>query len=173
MSNWLDVRIKLYSDKSQIDSIREKFREYFYKTTRRDHNAAINLGSTESKFVWCAIKPFENFNSIVGNAKVGLNEPEAADICKWISSKFPDITEIDIQTRDDASRIFAVFRWSKNQSHILKSKKIDPLHYPDLGNDLDGYSDAASKKISIALRTYGVASVFGMNATKVEDAFEH
>lgn len=164
MSNWLDVRIKLYSDKAQIESITKKFKDYFYKTTRKDPNAPINLGSTESKFIWCAIKPFDNFNSIVGHTKIGFDEIDAAKVCKWIMSKFEEIKDIDIQIRDDGSKICAVYHWSRTAKDTLKCRKIDPMLYPAMTDDMkDSYTEAASKKISMALKNSGLTNVISID----------
>ena len=170
MSNWLDVRIKLYSDKDQIEEIGKKFKEYFYKTVKRDPNTSVNMGSLDSKFVWCAIKSFDNFNSIVCHTKTGFDEIDAAKVCRWISSKFPDIKGIDIQIRDDGSKIFAIYQWNRSSEGILKCRKIDPMMYPDMTDMLDSYSEAASKTISAALKNSGLISTIGID--KKHDSYQ-
>lgn len=173
MSNWLDVRIKLYSDKSRLEEIAKKFKDYFYKSTKRDPNASINLGSQESKFVWCAIKSFENFNSIVCYTKVGFDEINAIEVCKWIIGKFEEIKDINIQTRDDASKIFAIYHWTRTSASSIKCKKIDPLMYPNMKGDLsDSYSEEASKRISVALKQSGITTVLSMNHTRDDEALD-
>ena len=164
MSNWLDVRIKLYSEKTLIETIAKKFKDYFYRTTRKDPNTPINLGSTDAKFVWCAIKPFDNFNSIVGYTKVGFDEIDAAKVCKWIATKFEDIKDIDIQIRDDGSKIFAVYHWSRTSKDTLKCRRIDPMLYPNMSDGMmDSYTEEASKKISIALKNSGLTNTISLD----------
>ena len=167
MSNWLDVRIKLYSDKSQVASIGKKFKDYFHKSTRKDPCAAIYLGSEESKFVWCAIKSFDNFNSVMCYTKCGFDEVCAGDVCAWIGAKFEDIKDIDIQIRDDGSKVFAIYHWSRSSKDSLRCRRIDPMLYPNMSADmLDSYTEAASKRISAALKNSGIVNVVSVGARR-------
>ncbi len=171
MSNWLDVRIKLYSEKDQIEEVGKKFKDYFYKSTRRDPNASVQMGSLESKFVWCAVKHFEDFNSIVCYTKVGFDEFDAAKVCKWITSKFPEIHKIDIQIRDDGSKVFSLFQWSINMKNTLKCRKIDPMQYPDMSDGcMDVYSEEASKRLSTSLKNAGFTNVISLD--KQREAYQ-
>ena len=164
MSNWLDVRIKLYSEKAEIEQIAKKFKDYFYKSTKHDPNTSVMLGSTDYKFIWCAIKSFDDFNSIVCHTKVGMDEYDAAKICKWLFTKFPDIKKIDIQIRDDGSKIFSLFQWAYTMKNTLKCRKIDPMQYPDMSDGYqDSYTEEASKRISTALKNSGFTNVISLD----------
>ena len=79
-------------------------------------------------------------------------------------SKFEEIKDIDIQIRDDGSKIFAVYHWSKTAKDTLKCRRIDPMLYPAMTDDMkDSYTEAASKKISMALKNSGLTNVISID----------
>ena len=164
MSNWLDVRIKLYSDKEQIEALGKKVKDYVYKSTKGDVNASVNFGVNDYKFIWCGVKPLDNFVSVMCYTKVGFDEESAAAVCKWISSKYPSITSIDIQTRDDDSRIFAVYRWTATTPSMVRCRRIDPDLYPSINEDSkNSYSETTVKTLAEALKNSGIVGMVGVH----------
>ena len=165
MSNWLDVRIKLLTDAEDQKTVHTQLRNYFFKETRRDKNAAIFLGSNSNKFVWCSIKSINDFNSIIGYTKVGFHNAEASAVINWLISKFPCLKSIAIQTRDDRSRIFSLYKWSKteNEKNFL-ALHVDPEQYPVLSEtSVDSYNEETSKKFGNALKHNSISIILPVN----------
>ena len=157
MSNWLDVRIKLYSDKPDIETVYKKFRDLFHYVTKNDVDASVHIGSSSSKLIWCAVKAYETFNSIIGYTKVGMNENDICAIVKWITSKFPQINGISFQLRDDGSKIYHLYNWKKTTPNSLYIKKLDPEFYPQFDeNVIDTYTEATAKPLQNAIKDHSI-----------------
>ena len=173
MSNWLDVRIKVYAGKEEVMDMYKKFKEMFTTITKIDTNAPINLGSSDSKLVWCAARTYDGFVSIIGYTKVGMSDNNVCAIVKWISGKFPKVTQISIQARDDGSHIFHTYMWKTFTPNTLFVKKIDYDFYPVFNKEtIDSYTEETSKAIQKALKEHGIAGVIPVDSFKSEDKLQ-